>query len=85
MTCYKKGDKVLYESPVSGDRTPAIFVSHDMGGWPRADCILAHKIGSEPHTFRWPLAYVEHYTKERVRNTTKERKMKPERKHKKRR
>jgi hypothetical protein len=85
MTCYKKGDKVLYESPSSGDRTPALFVEHDMRGWPRSDAILAIKALHGPHTFRWPLAYIEPYDRDRVRVSKEKVRKDKAKKHKKRR
>lgn len=63
MTCYRKGDKVWYVSPVSGIRGKALFVQHDKDGFPKRDAILAIGIGMKGdrmvHTFRWPLRFVE--------------------------
>jgi hypothetical protein len=62
MSCHKKGDKVTWTSPVSGKKSKAIFVQHDMDGFPKRDCILAIGIGAKgnrmTHTFRWPLRLV---------------------------
>lgn len=63
MSCYKKGQIVEYNSP----RSPkvwqrALFVEHDMVGFPKSDAILAIRLGpkgsKKAHKFRWPLEYI---------------------------
>jgi len=65
MSCFEKGDKVSYSSPVTRDRGVAIFVQHDVDGFPKRDCILAIGLGVKgnrvTHTFRWSLRLVDLY------------------------
>lgn len=57
MSCYEKGDKVIYFTKYSEGR--AVFVKHDDEGLPKRDALLAIAIGVKPnrmtHIFRWPL------------------------------
>jgi hypothetical protein len=53
---FKRGDKVEWWSQLSGP-TKAIFVEYDVD-FPKRYCILAIKISSMTHTFRWPLSQV---------------------------
>jgi hypothetical protein len=52
---FKRGDKVEWWS--TGKPTLAVFVEYDVD-FPKRDCILAIKISSMTHTFRWPLSQV---------------------------
>lgn len=68
MTCYERGEKVLWRSWVSGEASGAVFVQHDED-FPKEDVILAIRIGSMTHAFRWPLEYVEDYDPAQVTKT----------------
>lgn len=67
MSCFRKGEKVWVESPRSKGMSLAIFVQHDLSGFPKSDVILATRIGGPKskirmvHKFRWPIEYVHHY------------------------
>jgi len=58
VSCYERGEKVWWISPIDGSRTKAVFVEHDRLGYPNLDCILAIKIHTHKHSFRWPLKYI---------------------------
>lgn len=58
MTCYQKGEKVIWVSPVSGDRSKALFLRHDTEGFPERDALLVIKIHTMKHVFRWPLKHI---------------------------
>jgi hypothetical protein len=58
MTCYARGDKVWWASPVTGHRTKAVFLQHDVDGFPKRDALLAIKIGNFKQSFRWPLKLI---------------------------
>jgi len=59
MTCYEKGERVIWTSPVSGKRSYAWFFKHDDEGFPKKDALLVIKIGNMKHVFRWPLKYIK--------------------------
>jgi len=63
MTCYEKGEKVIWVSPVSGKRGYAIFWKHDEAGFPKKDALLVIKIGKMKHAFRWPLKHIRKVVK----------------------
>jgi hypothetical protein len=62
MSCYRKGEKVVWVSPYSGDRSLAFFLDHDHD-FPKRYVILAIGIGRKGHkmrhSFRWPLRFVQ--------------------------
>ena len=62
MKKYRRGDIVWQISPVTGERSKAVFVKFDTKGFPERDCILAIGIGTRgnkiTHYFRWPLRLI---------------------------
>jgi len=73
VSCFERGEKVVWVSPVSRDQSYAIFMKHDTRGFPTRDAILLIGIGPKGnkmrHYFRWPLRDIRKLRKEKVGRT----------------
>ena len=62
MSCLRRGEKVIWVSPLTGAKSKALFVAHDKQGFPKRDALLMIGLGAKgnkmPHIFRWPFRYI---------------------------